>query len=351
MDVVENRGADVVVAGRTYRNFSSNDYLGLSGCVELQREFLTGLDGGQFVMSNPSSRLITGNSAHYERLETTIGGLFGRSALVLGSGYLANAGVLAAVATKGDLVLADKLVHASIIDGLRLCQCDWKRFNHNDMAHLERLLEKAAGYKNIWVVTESLFSMDGDFAPLAQIESLRQRFGFKLYVDDAHAFGVRGGGLGYARECGVEPDIIMATLGKAAASVGAFVVCDDEVREMLINKMRTLIFSTALPPINLMWSDFILQRMADFEPRRAHLHELSELLTGDSEASQIIPLMAYENKRALELARRLREAGFWVNAIRYPTVPQGQARVRVSLSAGLSREDIENFKAAWNSIG
>ena len=350
---VKNFGAELLIGGRRYMNFSSNDYLGLSSDTQLQREFFSQLDPqAGFLMSNPASRLITGNSTHYSRLENTISFLFGgRAALVVGSGYLANSGILPTIADKGDLILADKLVHASIIDGLKLCRAEWKRFNHNDMTHLESLLEKASGYNNIWVVTESLFSMDGDFAPLKDIDALRRRFGFRLYLDEAHAFGVRGGGLGYAAEVNVQPDIMMATLGKAIASCGAFAVCDEAVRELLVNRMRTLIFSTALPPVNLMWSDFVLRRLAGFEPRRKHLQKLITILTDNPEASQIVPLMACDNARALAMAEKFREAGFWTRAIRYPTVPRGKARVRVSLSAALGEEDVKKFRELCSSIG
>jgi len=347
---VETLGADILVEGRRYKNFSSNDYLGLSGNLPLQQAFFSQLEPHRaFLLSNPSSRLLTGNSVHYRRLESTLSGLFGgRAALVLGSGYLANAGILPALVGKKDFILADKRVHASLIDGLKLCEAPWQRFAHNDMSHLKALLSEASGYENLWVVTESLFSMDGDFAPLQELWALRKRYGFKLYVDEAHAFGVYGGGLGKAHEEGVEPDVMVATLGKALASCGAFVLCDEATRELLINRMRTLLFSTALPPINLLWSDFVLQRLAEFEAERQKLFELVELMGG---LSPIVPLMAGENARALEMAQALREGGFWANAIRSPTVPRGKARVRVSLSAGLEREDILKFKETWNCIG
>ncbi|MDR0511022.1 MAG: 8-amino-7-oxononanoate synthase [Rikenellaceae bacterium] len=395
LTTVESRGASLSHEGHAYRNFSSNDYLGLSSELSLQREFFEQLETDAFLMSNPSSRLVTGNSPHYDRLENTVAQMFGRHALVLGSGYAANSGALPALTAKGDLILADKYVHASIIDGLRLCDAEWKRFNHNDMAHLERLLFAAGGSQQagdsrqqaggshqtggsrqaangsrltahssrltangggrVWVVTESLFSMDGDLAPLGELDALRRRYGFRLYVDEAHAFGVRGDGLGYCRECGVEPDVMVATLGKAMASCGAFVVCDAPVKELLVNRMRTLIFSTALPPLSLAWSDFLLRRMSSFDMRRSHLQRLAALLTdrGENcrrEATQIVPLMCYDNARALEAARLLRDNGFWAGAIRYPTVPRGKARIRVSLNAALSEDDVLKFKDIWKSI-
>lgn len=300
-------------------------------------------------MSNPSSRLVTGNSADYDELEAAISRLYkGKAALVFGSGYLANSGILPAVTKKGDLVLADKLVHASIIDGLRLCECDFKRFRHNDLAHLEALLRRAKG--DVWVVTESIFSMDGDLAPLREIIELKKRYGFSIYLDEAHAFGVRGGGAGYAAEMGLGGDVevIIGTFGKALVSTGAFVATSEIVREVLINKMRTLIFSTALPPISLQWTKMIVDLLPSLEPQRDHLRRLQKLLGGQS---QIIPIVAGSNAAALEMALQMREEGFWVMPIRYPTVPQGQARVRISLSAGLAENDIKRFAELCKRIG
>ena len=350
---VECSGKYLLSGGKRYLNFSSNDYLGISASG-MHRDFMRKMtESGEFLLSNPSSRLITGNSHDYARLEQAIVDLYGgsRVTLVLGSGYLANSGVLPAVTSKGDLILVDKFVHASIIDGLRLCEAEWARYAHNDMDHLETLLRKAAGkYDTVWVATESVFSMDGDKAPLRELVELKQKYGFKIYIDEAHAFGVCGRN---GRSLGSEViinnkgetaeaycDIIIATLGKAIASQGAFVLTDLETRELLVNRMRTLIFSTALPPISLRWSEYVISRLPEMEPQRAHLRELISICGGET---HIIPVMAGENSRAVEMAGRFREAGFWVMPVRYPTVPKGAARVRVSLSAALTTEDAENF--------
>ena len=303
---IEIRGKYVVCDGKRYLNLSSNDYLGLA-CSDADRKFMQRQpDDEAFLLSNPSSRLVTGNSSDYARLESALSELFGgRSALVAGSGYLVNAGVLPALTGKGDLILADKLVHASLIDGLRLGEAEWRRFGHNDTEHLERLLARLRdAYRNVWIVTESIFSMDGDCAPLRKLAELKDKYRCKLYVDEAHAFGAYGpGGRGLAAQESVEDacDIRIATLGKAIASQGAFVIA------------RTI--------------------------------------KGDDRHTHIIPIMAGENARAIEMSRRLREAGFWVVPIRYPTVPKGTARIRVSLSAALERADILQFVEACKNIG
>lgn len=356
LNTLRCEGKYVISNGERYINLSSNDYLGLSD-VSLQSEFMRTLDGRtDFLMSNPSSRLITGNSPEYEQLESAVSALYGgRAASVLSSGYLANTGVLAAITQKGDLILADKYVHASIIDGLRLCDCEWMRFRHNDMEHLRSLLKRHRhDYRNVWIATESLFSMDGDFAPMHELIELKQEYDLKIYLDEAHAFGVYGAhGEGYAAQMGCcdQIDIIVATLGKAMSSSGAFVVSDTLTRNLLINRMRTLIFSTAMPPINLLWSSFLIERMDSFAHRRAHLQELIYTLTDNRTASQIIPIIVGRNAAAIELSARLKQHGFWATAVRYPTVPQGSARIRVSLSAALGKDDITKFAQLCKTIG
>ena len=344
--------------GRRYINMSSNDYLGLAGDVSLQQEFLlAATENESFLMSSSASRLMTGNGSENEALEGSLAALYhGKSALVLGNGYMVNSGCLPALVGERDLVLADKLVHASIIDGLRLCPCDWSRFNHNDMNHLESLLYKKRGdYENVWVVTESVFSMDGDRAPIADLVSLKQRYDLKLYIDEAHAFGVFGpSGAGCAASGGLdgEIDIIVGTFGKALASYGAFVALPAVMRDVLVNRMRTLIFSTALPPVVMAWTRFLLDRMADFESRRLRLRELVGMLApANPLATQIIPLSAGTNAAAVAMSEKFREGGFWTTPIRWPTVPKGKARVRVSLTASMDRADIENFRMLCNSNG
>ena len=352
-------GKYIETGGRRYLNLSSNDYLGLAADTVLQREFLGSLlSEERFVMGSPASRLMTGNVPEYEELEAALAALWPeRAALVLGSGYAVNGAILPAVTGKEDVVLADKYVHASIIDGLRLCGCRWERYRHNDTEHLETLvrrLREGGHTADIWVATESVFSMDGDRAPLHELADLKNRYGIRIYLDEAHAFGAMGpGGRGLAVEQGTAggTDIIVATLGKAFASVGGFVICSGEMRELLVNRMRTLIFSTALPPVNLRWSKFLLDRLPDFDGRRERLAELVNALTPDNpEATHIVPLMTYGNSEATVLAERLRESGYWVTPIKHPTVPRGKARVRVSLSAALSKDDIIRFKEVCDSI-
>lgn len=357
---------------REYYNLSSNDYLGLAEPA-LQSEFLLGLDFDGFLMGNPSSRLMTGNSREYGLLEDALCALCGaEAALVLGSGFAVNSGVLPAVTRKGDLILADRLAHASLIDGLQLCGAngvEWIRFRHNDMEHLAELLGRAqgGGYDRIIVVTESLFSMDGDFAPLGQLAELQHKYGFGLYLDEAHAFGVYGPpqvpGAGLLMQYNAEhpewplhADYLVVTFGKAVASQGAAVVCSSVTKELLVNRMRPLIFSTALPDVALMWTRFVLERMPEYGERRERLRGLIAVCNAILEpttlfGSQIIPIRAGDNQRALAMAAALREEGFWTTAIRHPTVPRGEERLRVSLSAAHTEYKIEQFARICKLFG
>lgn len=341
-------GRYLIYEGRRYLNLSSNDYLGVGADTALQGEFFDSVCiPSHFVMSNPSSRLMTGNSPEYAALETAIAGLYGgdRECLVFGSGYLANSAILAALTSPGEVILADRLVHASIADSLRLSGRTWERYRHNDTGHLEKLVVKhrGRGCGDIWVVTESVFSMDGDTAPLRELTFLKEKYGLKLYLDEAHAFGVYGSaGAGLASEHGLEEqfDVIVATLGKAVASQGGFAVCTPEAKQVLVNRARGIIFSTALPPLNLMWSEFIIRRLTEMGDRRQRLRELVTVLGGQS---HIIPVMAYGNADADRLAEKMRSEGYWVTPIRYPTVPRGEARVRLSLTAAMETPEIEKL--------
>lgn len=338
-------------------NLSTNDYLGLNDRLDLWQQFLSAYEPSTRAMSAASSRLLTGNHPEYRQLEGTLRSLYGgRAALVFNCGYHANAGVLPALTDKSDVVIADKLIHASLIDGMRLCAAAGTRilrFNHNDMAHLRRLLEQSASQSagRTFVVVESIYSMDGDLAPLAELAELRREFGFWLYVDEAHAVGVRGkSGEGLVGELGLLPDvdILVGTCGKALASEGAWVISSDVVRQWLVNKCRTLIFTTGLPPINVAWTDFIVRRVADMTAERENLLSLGRWLTEslhiqqpEGGATQIVPFLCGENAEAVRLSLLAREAGFYVLPIRHPTVPQGQARLRLSLKASMRRAELE----------
>jgi 8-amino-7-oxononanoate synthase len=333
-----------------YLNLSSNDYLGISVIKNLQREFFETLDINSFIMGALSSRLLTGNNACVENLEKYLSELYGKECLVYNSGYHANAGILPAMTEKNDLIVADKLVHASIIDGIGLCRCEFKRYKHNDYSDLQRILEQyASRYKSVYIVTESIFSMDGDSANLERLVELKDRYRAKLYLDEAHAFGVAGeSGLGCAHHRQLVPRIeyIVCTLGKAGASEGAFIVCDAVAKQWLINKSRTLIFTTATPPVNILWTHFVIKKIVEMKKEREHLRLITNRLRtrldglnilGDS---HIIPLVTGDNNSSIALAKKMQSKGIWAMPVRYPSVPEGQSRIRLSLTAAMSYEHI-----------
>jgi 8-amino-7-oxononanoate synthase len=331
---------------------SSNDYLGLNQDTELYETFLKEFNERKYKLSACSSRLLSGNSPEYTHLEKLISEAYRTEACLLyNSGYHANVGIISALAGKKDLILADKLVHASLIDGIRLSEATVMRYKHLDYNHLENLLTKyRSDYEQVFILSESIFSMDGDIADLNKLVELKHKYDALLYIDEAHALGVRGkNGLGCTEESNLihEVDFIIGTFGKAMASVGAYVVCKSIFKEYLVNHSRTLIFTTALPPVNLAWTAFLFERLPSFNDRREKLSKLSadfaNLLEVKAE-SHIVPYIIGSNQEAIAASELLRENGFNVLPIRYPTVPQGTARLRFSLNATINFEDLKEIK-------
>ncbi len=416
-------------------NIASNDYLGIGADGELQDEFL------DFVYHLPkeqrprfgstSSRLLTGNDIQLELLEQELAewynGIYSsdspsdsssdnqstpihstptqpppkgeefpslektlgngaKSALIFNSGYHSNLGILPALTSikntviknGSTLILADKLVHASIIDGMRLAQVNnqatFKRYRHNDHAHLRKLIsqavssnqtiqsnqakESAQTIKRIIIVTESIFSMDGDIADLTDLVTIKRAFtsdtlSIELYVDEAHAVGVlgkRGLGLCEVTDTLADIDYLVGTFGKAFASMGAYLICSPIIKDWLINSMRPLIYSTALPPMTHAWSRFVLQKMVGYHDKRIHLASMSQLVkqaveqkTGLSNPSQspIIPYILGDNETTVHKAKALQQAGFYALPIRPPTVPPNTARIRLVINAGL---DVQTYQ-------
>lgn len=360
--LAQSGGGRIMVSGASYLNLSGNDYLGLAGNRSLVAEYYRRITPDSllelFGPGASASRLMTGNSVLYEQLERKLAGLYGsRRALVFNSGYHGNAGILPVLAEKGDLIIADKLCHASLIDGMRLSRADTIRYRHLDYDHLDTLLkEKRNLYKQVFVVSESVFSMDGDLADLPRLIALKEQFDCVLYLDEAHAVGIYGrNGLGLAEQEGVieHIDLLFGTFGKALAGLGGFIVCSEPVGDYLINRTRPLIYSTGLPPVCLNWLLFVLDRVPDMADERNKLlhmaqslrHELAGqgLTTGG--ASQIIPVIIGNSSKTLDAAEKLRAGGFWVTAVRPPTVPAGTARLRLSLSASFHQEDLAPLPA------
>ncbi|WP_019837746.1 8-amino-7-oxononanoate synthase [Acinetobacter towneri] len=352
----QQQGKTIEIQQQHMLNLSSNDYLGLASDLRLREQFFDEIPNAQRLMSASSSRLLTGNFPAYEQLEDTLTQLFhGRAALLFNSGYHMNIGILPALADAKTLILADKLVHASMIDGIRLSSAKYLRYRHNDLAHLQQLLTQYhadENYERIIVVTESIFSMDGDETDLAALVALKQQFAkVMLYVDEAHAIGVRGQqGLGCAEQYGVIDaiDFLVGTFGKAVASIGGYLICDPIIRDYLINRMRPLIFSTAQPPICMAWTQFTLNLIVQMQTQRQHLAALSQYMQHGIRAkgfacpstSQIVPVIIGDSTATVSKAQQLKTAGFYVMPVRPPTVPQGSSRLRICLNTQFETVDL-----------
>ena len=355
---IERDGQFIHLNGKRMLNLSSNDYLGLAENVELITEFLDTYPIEKQHFTSSSSRLLTGNFNEYKQLEANLSQAFGRSSLLFNSGYHMNIGILPALCDAKTLIISDELIHASIIDGIRLTKSQKQRYAHQNLTELEQLLITAMDNEaidKIIIVTESVFSMDGDVTDLKQLVAFKHKYAkVMLYVDEAHAIGVygeRGLGCAEAQDCIAEVDFLVGTFGKALASIGGYLICDQVIREFLINKMRSLIFSTAQAPINMAWTNFIFQRMMSMSERRKNLLNISAKLKDEvvnrglscPTQSHIIPVIYGENQTAVDKAMQMQDAGFYVLPIRPPTVAQGTARVRICLHAELQWLQLERL--------
>lgn len=343
-------GVRVVRNGRELWNFASNDYLGLAEHPALRAAFHEGLD--RWGHGAAASRLITGSQPPHTALEETLANAKGTgAALSFSSGFAAATGIIPALVGKDDHVVLDKLAHACLIDGARLSGATLRVFPHNDMGKLERLLasiraKDATG--RILIVTESVFSMDGDLCPLREITDLKEQHDALLLVDEAHGLGVLGDtGMGLAEELGVQDrvDFHMGTLGKAAGLAGAYLACSPVWRDLLVNRARSFIYSTAPPPAlaHAAVAAIELIRSDEGSDLRRRLQENIRLLSSEAR-TPIIPRLIGENEATLSASAALEEAGFLVPAIRYPTVPRGTARLRISLSAAHHGDTISELR-------
>jgi 8-amino-7-oxononanoate synthase len=343
-------------------DLSSNDYLGLAAHPELQEEFLSEAENCKSPFTSSASRLLAAKQEDFFALEALISNLYSRSVLLFNSGYHANVGIVSALASEGTMILADKLVHASIIDGIVLSRAKFLRFAHNDLGALARLLEKhASSYERILVVVESVYSMDGDQCDIDKLIDLKEQYpNVMLYVDEAHAFGVLGThGLGLVQSNPRRDsvDVIIGTLGKAAASSGAFVATTAEIREYLVNRARSFIFSTAIPPIVCRWSHFMIEKIITMDNEREALRQLtietakilSPYSTNEITPSHIMPMIIGDAARTVAISKRLLENGVKVLPIRTPTVPPDTERLRFSLSASLTTSDLQCLRSALAS--
>lgn len=350
-NIEEKRGKFLFIEGKELLNFSSNDYLNLSTNKALINEFLEKYkDSNEFIFSSTASRLQTGTSASYKKLEQNLANLFKKEAcLLFNTGYQCNLGVVSSLVNRDDVIFSDKLNHASIIDGMRLSGTQFYRYKHFDYENLEELLKKHRNnYKKAIIISESVFSMDGDIADIKKLVELKKKYDCYLMIDEAHAFGIYGNNLaGISDRENIlnEVDIITATLGKSLASVGAFCVADKTIIDFLINKANSFIFSTALPPVNVMWANFLIEEKFELLKSQAQklktLTEKAHKYLQDGGETQIVPVIIGENNKTVKIAEELQSKGYYVLPIRPPTVPVNTSRLRLSLGADISFDEFK----------
>lgn len=358
--IASPQGVTLSIDGKTLLNFCSNDYLGLANHPSVIAAFKRGAD--HYGIGSGSAHLLCGHSLAHHALEEELAEFTGRDrSLLFSTGYMANIGVITALADRSDTVLEDRLNHASLLDGGLLSAAQFKRYRHGDIAHLEENLIRAEGRKLI--ATDGVFSMDGDLAPLDKLSLLAQKQNAWLMVDDAHGLGVigkRGGGiLEYYRLSQNDVPILMGTLGKALGTFGAFVAGSHELIETLIQKSRTYIYTTALPPAVAEATRASLKIATADNWRRDKLAQLGQRFSQGARqlglvllpsASAIQPVIIGDSQQTMSISKALLEEGLLVGAIRPPTVPQGSARLRITFSALHEEHHIDRLLEAFERI-
>lgn len=360
--VESDQAAEISFEGRKILNFSSNNYLGLANHPLLKKAATQATE--KYGTGSGASRLITGSMTLHNELEETLARFKGtEAALVFNSGYHANLGVISTLVGEGDEIFSDELNHASLIDGCRLSKAHLNVYRHGDVACLEELLAGTKASKKL-ILTDSVFSMDGDLAPLKEILALAEKYDAMVFVDEAHGTGVFGKtGRGVVEHFGIDsrhPRLIqMGTLGKALGSFGAYVAGSKSLIELLVNKSRTFIFTTSLPPAVLaaskaavelisrddsfrkkLWEniEYFMDRgswIVDRQIQRSAIHDLRSTM------SPIIPLIIGDSGKTMEAAQKLFDQGIWATGIRPPTVPEGTSRIRLTLMASHTREQLD----------
>lgn len=336
--------------GDRWLNFSSNDYLGMSQDPAVKAAAAAAIEA--LGTSASGSRLTSGHLHAHEALEVELAEFVGHeAALLFGSGFLTNLGALTALCDKDSQLFSDRLNHASLVDGMEASGARWRRYRHRDLEHLERLLQRAPPAEDRWIISDAVFSMDGDRAPLVGLRALADRYRAKLFIDESHAIAAIGpGGRGLCAEAGVRAELLSCGLGKGFGSYGGFLAGDAATLQLVINRARGFIYSTALPPANIAAARAVLQRLqtegehlvTELQTRALALSEALRAggFAMETPESPILPLLIGDNSRALQLSEGLYARQLICVAIRPPTVPEGTARLRLSVSLGHNMEDI-----------
>ena len=333
-----------------YINLSSNDYIGIAKDKILLEDFYNKYKNIE--LSSSSSRLMTGSYPLIMELEKELKNIYKREGLVFNSGFEANQCIIETIFQKDTLILTDRYNHASIYSGILSSGSKFIRYNHFDYVSLEKLILKYKDkYSTILVISETIYSMDGDCADLKILVDLKRKYGFLLMIDEAHSYGVLGYGISYKLDLVREIDYLVIPLGKGGGSMGAYLLTDEISKDYLINKGKKIIYTTALPPITVAWNLYILKNIPKFSKKINILEKLSKFMhkllkennIDTVSTTHIISIVIGENKKTNDLCLNLREKGFLVFAIKEPTVPKGTSRLRLSLNVNITEKEIENF--------
>lgn len=357
----ENEGSEVVYGGRRLIMCGSNNYLGLTTHPKVKKAAIDAIR--RYGTSCTGSRFLNGNLALHEQLEEELAAWVGKpAALVFSTGMQTNLGTISALVDRSDVVILDKYDHASIVDGARLAWGETKRFRHNDLEDLERVLEKIPPEKGMLVVVDGVYSMEGDIAPLPELIQICRRYGARLMVDDAHSLGVLGGGRGTAAHFGVTEavDLIMSTFSKSFASLGGFIAGEPDVIEYIQHHARALIFSASIPPANAAAALAALEVMRQEPERVQRVNAIGERVRtelkrmgyqiGNSQ-TPIIPILIGDDMRTVLTWKALFEAGLFVNPVLSPAVPEGRQLLRTSYMATHTDEQIDRALELFEKVG
>lgn len=331
-------------------NLSSNDYISLATDEDLRSKFYT--EYCNLPLSSSSSRLISGTYDYIFQLEEELYRIYGKESIVFNSGFDANSCLIESICSKDTLIITDRLNHASIYKGILDAKAKFITYEHLNLDKLEKLLEKYnEKYKEILVITETIYSMDGDFCNLKKLVQLKKKYRFSIILDEAHSYGVYGYGMAYSHKLLNEIDYIVIPLGKGGGSIGAYLLCNDVVKSYIVNKGKNFIYTTALPPVNIAWNLFILKNMDKFKTNIVKLHRLKNFMLKKlkekgiktSSKTQIISIVEPNIEKLEKMVDRSRENGFFVYAVKEPTVPKGSSRIRIGLNSNITKEQILKF--------
>lgn len=340
-------------------DFSSNDYLDLNADKEFKKKFTDEIDNNNILFGSCGSRLLGGNHSEIRNFEDEIDKIFKKKSLVFGSGYDTNTTVIETFYSKGDIIFTDRYNHASIYDGLINSGVKIVRYKHLDYLDLEQKLGKYRDTcRRSLIITESIYSMDGDIVDLEKIILLKNRYDSELYLDEAHSYGVLGYGQAYTRSLVKDIDFIMLGLGKGGSSNGAILILDDIARSYIINKGRKFIYTTAPSPIQTKWNRYVFKSMPSLECKRKKLNLLKKLFYKKLKeknietisTEQIISIVIGNNQKCIDISQTLIKEGYIVYPIKEPTVPKGTARIRLTLTANMEVEKLEKFVEVLKKI-